>query len=355
MNEGRCPSCGIVWDPEYESEAPENADASAEGPIAFEVLGAKSSPTGSRTADWRKELRRRLDQRSGKSAGAEEGKEVDRGDLRAAPSAEGDPEAEQKTSEISEAPSRLFEYQLKRPSTSRPLSNPVRPREEKQDKARSPKPASTERRIGREEAAGKRGEPAPPAGSVPRPLQRRLKLESSTSAGADEEDPMREAEAIEKPRREPTQAPVSREILLSRFLAGIIDVTVPLALGMSFALVAAWRIGFDFFAYGSLRMALLLSLGFYLFNSVFFLLLSGQTPGMYAAQLSLAGAERREDVPVTSVLLRVVLFLPSCLTVVGLLWSIFDSERRCLHDILSGSLVVNGGPAGAAGRAARGL
>ncbi len=325
-----------------------------EGPIAFEALDAKPRPTGSRSADWRKELRRRLDQRSGKSAETEDVKEAARIESSAA-SPEGESEAKEQTPEIGEGPSRLFEYQLKRPSTVPPLSNPVRPQEEKQVKARSPKPVSNERRSGREEATRKSREPAPPVGSVPRPLQRRLKLESQASEDAGHQNPMGEADPFKDPRREPTQAPVSREILLSRFLAGIIDVTVPLALGMSFALVAAWKIGFDFFAYGSLRMALLFSLGFYLFNSLFFLLLSGQTPGMYAAQLSLIGAERKDDVPATSVLLRVILFLPSCLTVVGLLWSIFDSERRCLHDILSGSLVVSRGQASTAGRPAGGL
>ncbi|MEJ2076978.1 MAG: RDD family protein [Acidobacteriota bacterium] len=352
MNEGRCPSCGIVWDPEYGSNTTEEPEPPVDRPIAFEVLDAKPRPIESRTADWRKELRRRLDERSAKPEEAG-------GERKAAPGAapekspEGLVSAREKTPQIGETETRLFEYQLKRPSTSRPLSNPVRAKEEKVDETRKPKPVSTQPKV-RDEAASRSRGLAPALGSVPRPLQRRLKLESTTAVpAAGEDDPESGASAVGQPEDEAVRVPVSREILLSRFLAGIIDVTVPLALGMSLALVAAWRIGFDFFAYGSLRMAILFSLGFYFFNSVFFLLLSGQTPGMYAAQLTLADAERRDDVPVTSVLLRVILFLPSCLTVIGLFWSIFDPERRCLHDILSGSFVINAGPASAARRAAR--
>ena len=355
VHEGQCPSCGIVWDPEYGSEAPSDtellpdSDSPSEGgPIALEVLDSKPGRAGAQSSDWRRELRRRLEQRSGQSKeGAEPETESVQSEARDTPPGEVSP-SESDPLAGGDVASRLFDYQLKRPLPSRTLPNPIRPKEDKVDAPRkSSRPASPPRPVSRE-GAGAKGRPrAPLPDSIPKPLQRRLNLDSKVSkgpaeAGAGEAD-LPPAQEQDPPMPPPT-VEVSREILLSRFLAGIIDVTVPLALGMSFALVAAWRIGFDFFALGSLRMALLFSLGFYLFNSLFFLLLAGQTPGMYAAQLGLRDVERRADVPSVSIVLRVLLFLPSCMTVIGLLWSVFDSERRCLHDIWSGSIVVNREP-----------
>ncbi len=290
-----------------------------------------------------------MDQRSGKGGESpdEEQETVTTGSSGARES--GASVEEESPRQGGDAASKLFDYQLKRPAKARPLVNPVRPREEKvrakeEIAGRRKKPALREHSLSGEESAAKDRSSFLPSDSASGPLQRKLKLEVGGSFQGTEEASKRAPEVSldTGPVAADWPAP-SREILLSRFLAGIIDVTVPLALGMSFALVAAWRIDFDFFAYSSLRMALLFSLGFYFFNSIFFLLLSGQTPGMYAAQLSLADPEGRNDVPVSSILLRVVLFLPSCLSIIGLVWSIFDPERRCLHDILSGSVVMSSG------------
>ncbi len=356
VTEGQCPSCGIVWDPEYGSEPMADTEPTVGGTIAFEVVEAASRSTASSTADWRKELRRRLEEHSGKTQQdpeAEDDAAVDSSSREEPP--EADPPPEPDTPGSGDAASKLFDYQLKRPPGRRPLPNPVRRKEDKDEPARKSKARPAQRPVAREEAAASK-RPKLPGETLPRPLQRKLDLESpgalQIARGLPRDTPPAAGQA--RPA-EPRAAAPSREVLLSRFLAGIIDVTVPLALGMSFALVAAWRIGFDFFAFGSLRMALLLSLGFYLFNSIFFLLLSGQTPGMYAAQLRLIDPEGRDDIPATSIVLRVILFLPSCLTVVGLLWSIFDPERRCLHDVLSGSNVVGNNPASEDRRAPRRL
>lgn len=354
VKEGQCPSCGIVWDSEYGSETPTVVESSVGGPITFEVLDPKPRPTASTaTADWRKELRRRLDQRSGKG-GESPDEEQEAVTTDSSETAASGASVEEESPRQGDAASKLFDYQLKRPAKARPLVNPVRPKEE--TTRRQKKPALREHSLSGEGSADKDRSSSLPSDSVSGPLQRKLKLEVGGSFQGTEEASKRAPEVSRDSGPVPADRPApSREILLSRFLAGIIDVTVPLALGMSFALVAAWRIDFDFFAYSSLRMALLFSLGFYFFNSIFFLLLSGQTPGMYAAQLSLADPEGRDDVLVSSILLRVVLFLPSCLSIVGLVWSIFDPERRCLHDILSGSVVISSGATEVARNAVRRL
>ena len=131
---------------------------------------------------------------------------------------------------------------------------------------------------------------------------------------------------------------VSKEILFSRFLSGIIDLVLPLLTGFAFTIVASLLLGFDLFVPSSMKWIGLFALSFFLFNSFFFFLSSGRTPGMFVTDLELVG-ENEEEITVSSILLRVFFFLPSVLTVVGLGWAIFDPLCRCLHDLLSGTRI----------------
>jgi len=132
---------------------------------------------------------------------------------------------------------------------------------------------------------------------------------------------------------------LSHEVLFSRMLAGIIDLFLPVLIAVVFSFSAARILNFDFFSADSLRLGILVALSFFFLNSFFFLILSGQTPGMYLTDLQLVG-EESETVPFQSLVIRICLFLPVVATVVGLLWSIFDPWCRGAHDRVSGTRVV---------------
>jgi uncharacterized RDD family membrane protein YckC len=251
-------------------------------------------------------------------------------------------EASRPTPKEESAPSsKIFDYRLKKPAQPRKtLLNPARHKAEVPKPPRPRKDAASDPLLNRElvrgEGEAQSSQPLWKDRPLGIPLQGRLNLEppASSRPGTPALQPMpNEDKALGVPR-------VAREILFSRFLAGVVDLTFPLALGVAFSLVAAWRIGFDFFSPDSIQSAALLSLGFYLFNSSFFLLLAGQTPGMYVAQLALVSDEGSRDVPVASTVLRVLLFIPSALSVIGLLWGAVDGRCRCLHDVLSGTRIA---------------
>lgn len=132
---------------------------------------------------------------------------------------------------------------------------------------------------------------------------------------------------------------LSHEVLFSRMLAGIIDLFLPVLIAVVFSFSAARILNFDFFSADSLRLGILVALSFFFLNSFFFLILSGQTPGMYLTDLQLVG-EESETVPFQSLVIRICLFLPVVATVVGLLWSILDPWCRGAHDRFSGTRVV---------------
>lgn len=132
---------------------------------------------------------------------------------------------------------------------------------------------------------------------------------------------------------------LSHEVIFSRMLAGMIDLSLPVLIAFVFSYSASKILNFDFFSANSVQLGVVFSLCFFFLNSFFFLVLSGQTPGMYLTDLQLVG-EESETVSFQSLLLRVCLFLPVAATVVGLLWSVFDPWCRCVHDRLSKTRVV---------------
>ena len=167
---------------------------------------------------------------------------------------------------------------------------------------------------------------------TPRATQKELWL-PAPSPGPTQAPAARSEEAGHPARR------ISREVLFSRFLAGIIDLLIPVLIGLCFAVLASKVLNFEFFAANSLWLILLFSFSFFLFNSFFFLLTGRQTPGMYLADLQLIN-EESEDISLRSVCLRICLFLPVAMTIVGLVWGFFDPRCRCWHDRLSQTRVV---------------
>ena len=142
------------------------------------------------------------------------------------------------------------------------------------------------------------------------------------------------------PERAVAARQISREVLFSRLLAGMVDLLLPALVSFLFIFFASSVLNFHLLAVTSLRLGLVLFLSFYFLNSFFFLFTAGQTPGMYLTDLQLTG-EGSEDVPFGSMCLRIALFLPVAATVVGLAWGFLDPSCRCLHDCLSRTRVVS--------------
>lgn len=143
-----------------------------------------------------------------------------------------------------------------------------------------------------------------------------------------------------KPEKDAPKA-VSKEILFSRILAGILDLLLPVATGVLFVFAACWFLKLDFFSPPATYSWVALALGFYFFNSFYFFWTAGQTPGMSVTDLQLTG-EDSEEPALVSVAIRIVLFLPVVASVVGLAVALFDSECRALHDRLSKTRVIPG-------------
>lgn len=160
--------------------------------------------------------------------------------------------------------------------------------------------------------------------------QQKLKLETLPPAPRVEEPP------------EPvvTVTSLPREILLSRILAAILDLSLAGLIGWFFCFLAYWALNLDFFSLESLRLGVGSTTGFYLFNSFFFLLGAGQTPGMYFTRLRLVSEKKQESIPVWAVALWIFLYPLATLTLVGLVWGVIDPWRRCIHDRMSGIRVV---------------
>jgi len=132
---------------------------------------------------------------------------------------------------------------------------------------------------------------------------------------------------------------ISHEVILSRLLAGMIDLVLSFLTAFIFTLSASHILNFELLSANSVRLGVLFSLCFFLLNSFFFLVLSGQTPGMYLTDLQLVGEDSKE-VSFPSLVLRVFLFLPVAATVVGLFWCVGDPWCRCAHDRVSNTRII---------------
>jgi uncharacterized RDD family membrane protein YckC len=262
------------------------------------MVSSGASPTRNRI-DWKGELKRKLDQRNEKSE--EESVQAEK---------ESTPALEPEKEEV-ETPPTLFKYKL-----DRALRNSTVP---------NIQTSSTPKKEHVFEEPLIRRKPVRP---VPRPPgQKTLHLRP---------DPLPSKKKEERPEEEilsDEEDKVPKEVLFSRFLAGIVDLVLPLLMGLTFTLVASFLLGFDLFSPATLKWIGLLALSFFFFNSIFFFLTSGQTPGMVVTDLHLVADQEERELTVGAILLRVALFLPSAATVIGLGWALFDPLCRCLHDL----------------------
>lgn len=359
VQDGKCPRCGIVWDPE-EAEPPEVASAEESGSpahteekdkpgagltVGMEMLpGSPASVASQRTADWREELRRRLDrhgvQNEAVSLKAEETTPPSVPSQTDATSSGEPVQTQPKQPKQPPAPS-IFQYKLKQGATSRPpLQNPVLPKQEPK------RPDSVPTQVGAQAAAGK----SPDSTGLRQPKRDRperltrlpLEVESEARPARPLADSAagRTRQAVEPSAAGKMPAIVPAEILFSRFLSGIIDLTIPAVVAILLGLLATRYTDTDVFAGSTWTWMLILAVTLHLFTSFFFLNLVSQTPGMYAAQLKLVAWPDSDDIPAANIGLRVLLFPMVLVTVVGLASALFDKRRRCLHDLVSRTWVI---------------
>ncbi|RPI25820.1 MAG: RDD family protein [Acidobacteria bacterium] len=162
------------------------------------------------------------------------------------------------------------------------------------------------------------------------PAQQELSLEPLIAEVAKSKAP-----TVKGPR-----AAVSKEIIVTRVLAGILDLFLPVATAVIFVFTASWFLDLDFFSPLATRSWLVLAAGFYFLNSLYFFWSTGRTPGMCITGLRLVGQDS-EEVSFASVAVRILLYLPVLVTVIGLVLAVFDADCRALHDRLSKTRVVH--------------
>lgn len=134
---------------------------------------------------------------------------------------------------------------------------------------------------------------------------------------------------------------VSKEIIVSRLLSGTIDMVIAVITAAGFMEIIAWKLSLNFFEVGVLKWIGILAVFFYVLNCLYFLTLIRRTPGMLVTDLKLHPGKGRNTMSFLTVLVRTLAFFPSALCVTGLVWSLFDHQARCLHDIISGTRVVS--------------
>lgn len=132
------------------------------------------------------------------------------------------------------------------------------------------------------------------------------------------------------------EAPAAR---WRRFVATLVDVVVVFVTAFALMLVTgAYEHAEDYVGLRPVVTAVLLGAGAYLLPNAWMLHRRGQTIGKRLAGVAIVSASRG-DVPALWVLLgRGLLFL--ALSLVDILF-IFRADRRCLHDLICGTRVVN--------------
>jgi uncharacterized RDD family membrane protein YckC len=152
-----------------------------------------------------------------------------------------------------------------------------------------------------------------------------------------EESPLGHENEYEPPEEEE----VSKEIIVSRLLSATVDMVIAVIIAAGFMEIAAWKLSLNFFELGVLKWIGLLAVIFYTLNCLYFLTLTQRTPGMLLTDLKLVPGKGRKNLTFLPVLIRTLAFFPSALCVTGLVWSFFDYQARCLHDIVSGTRIIS--------------
>jgi uncharacterized RDD family membrane protein YckC len=130
-------------------------------------------------------------------------------------------------------------------------------------------------------------------------------------------------------------------ILLARTLSGVVDLIIIFLTTGALILAADIFSGVRIVDLVSVLYYTILFLLVYFLYSLFFFVVSGQTIGMMMTGLRLVAGKNDTRPRVTHILLRSFGYLISVLCLgAGLIWALFDHERRCFHDRLTDTRVV---------------
>ena len=75
--------------------------------------------------------------------------------------------------------------------------------------------------------------------------------------------------------------------------------------------------------------------------SITFWVKAGQTPGKKAYDIIIVDTKTKQKMTIFKAILRYLAFLFSAMSVIGLLVPLFRKDRKALHDLLSGTMVIN--------------
>ena len=296
-----CPNCGFTQ--AYSENRAQPSEKPESGPQAFSdsQLVAKEQVG---TTDWRSQIKRKVGEHTGNLAPDGSLYQPDR-----------------PNQESEDAGGSLFEYKLSEPG----------------NKTRMPKVV----RFSRKGSASSEFTEKPlirtPVGS-PGTIRPQVPKQQALTLNVPLAPPEASSPAVEK-GGESAEIGISNEVILSRLLAGMIDLVFPFLIAFIFTLSASYILSFELISTSSVGLGALFSICFFFLNSFFFLILSGQTPGMYLTDLQLVGEDSKE-VSFPALMLRVFLFLPLAVTVLGLFWCVGDPWCRCAHDRISRTRII---------------
>ena len=296
-----CPNCGFTQ--AYSENRVQPSEKPESGPQDFSdsQLVAKEL---AETTDWRSQIKRKVGEHTGNLAPDGSLNQPDR-----------------PNQESEDAGGSLFDYKLSEPGNKTRMPKVVR-----FSRKGSASPEFTEKPLIRT-----------PVGS-PDTVRPQVPKQQALTLNVPLAPPEASSPAVEK-SGESAEIGISNEVILSRLLAGMIDLVFPFLIAFIFTLSASYILNFELISTSSVRLGALVSICFFFLNSFFFLILSGQTPGMYLTDLQLVGEDSKE-VSFPALMLRVFLFLPLAVTVLGLFWCVGDPWCRCAHDRISRTRII---------------
>ena len=127
---------------------------------------------------------------------------------------------------------------------------------------------------------------------------------------------------------------------MSRTLAGLVDIIIVAVCASSFIFAVDVLEGIEVFDAVSVIYFALLVLATYFVYSFFFLGTANQTIGMMLTDLRIVGVSFERPRAIQILIRCIAFLLGSAGLGIGLLWSCFDRQSRCLHDQLSKTRVV---------------
>lgn len=363
LENGSCGKCG--WS--TKASAAKSGSSGEGGLFGFSIESRREPVAETSKADWRVEIQDKLRSHREKSHEKPAPKTLRKPKAVVPLSRKLEsPPRPSKEAEVAAAPEAAGQADPRSPSTFdyRLADDDLKPRRTIVLKEEMPAPSQEAKSEPNSDDSGELNPDAPPVlkigertaqntrASAERPVIRR-QLQNRPEVGGMRQGVLSlgRAASVTEPRipvvSEPLpEAPeVPMEVVFSRVLAGIFDFILAGLTGLAFAAAASLWGGVEPFSQPFLQLGALVAVTLHLVNSIFFLTLLHQTPGMIWTELTL-GSEPGEVLSFGKVVARTLLFWVTVASILGLLVGLFDGRRRCLHDRLSGTWVAPVGGAG---------